>query len=553
MKISSIHKEQIVFLLVLTALNLWQASTLPLIDDEAYYWVWSKHLAWGYYDHPPMIALFIKIGYWFFSSMLGVRLLSAAIGVLFFLIWIKILQPKTLAENRLLLALFGSTLIFQGLGFIATPDAPLLLFGSYFLWKWKNFVEKQNFLNSVLLGISISLAMYSKYHAAVLIFFVALPFVKFLKNKWFWLSLALALLLFVPHLLWQYNHDWASVRYHLFERNRKETSGIPFARWLIGLLIIANPLLLCFYGKSLAKLRSNELWTKSLLWVGWGALIFFGIVAITKRVQPQWNLIIYLSVVPITYLFYKNRKNVWVFNLSAGYVAVIFIARLMLLQPYFIAKTPMYKLKEFVNDAYEVNQGIAVFERYQKAALYNFYTQDTAVSIQVYTHRESQYDLWDENQSLLQGKEITFFGLEPTSSYFILDESGKSEYYTTISNFHSYPKIQCTVSPVVFNSADDSSQTMEIVWKNPYDKNLTPAKDSNLEAGVLFADSKTLEPKSFIPFFESVEIPANGTAESTLSVKIPALETGTYRSYIVLKSCGISGKIISNEMITHVE
>jgi 4-amino-4-deoxy-L-arabinose transferase-like glycosyltransferase len=33
-----------------------------LTADEAYYWMWSKHLAFGYYDHPPMVALVIRAG-----------------------------------------------------------------------------------------------------------------------------------------------------------------------------------------------------------------------------------------------------------------------------------------------------------------------------------------------------------------------------------------------------------------------------------------------------------------------------------------------------------
>jgi hypothetical protein len=34
----------------------------PLAFDEAYYWQWSKNLAWGYYDHPPLIAFMIRAG-----------------------------------------------------------------------------------------------------------------------------------------------------------------------------------------------------------------------------------------------------------------------------------------------------------------------------------------------------------------------------------------------------------------------------------------------------------------------------------------------------------
>src|SRR5664279_2164938 len=64
------------FLLVLWGiLNLLQAWLTPLNDDEAYYWMYSKYLAWGYFDHPPMIALMIRIGYSFFHNELGVRLI----------------------------------------------------------------------------------------------------------------------------------------------------------------------------------------------------------------------------------------------------------------------------------------------------------------------------------------------------------------------------------------------------------------------------------------------------------------------------------------------
>ena len=55
-------------------LNLFQATTTGLLDDEAYYWVYSRFPDWGYFDHPPMVALLIKAGYTIFANPLGVRL-----------------------------------------------------------------------------------------------------------------------------------------------------------------------------------------------------------------------------------------------------------------------------------------------------------------------------------------------------------------------------------------------------------------------------------------------------------------------------------------------
>ena len=70
-------------ILVLILVRAMVAGFTPLSYDEAYYWLWSKHLASGYYDHPPLIAFVIRAGTALFGdTSWGVRfvpwLLSAA-------------------------------------------------------------------------------------------------------------------------------------------------------------------------------------------------------------------------------------------------------------------------------------------------------------------------------------------------------------------------------------------------------------------------------------------------------------------------------------------
>src|ERR671913_413816 len=55
-------------------LGLIQSIFTELQDDEAYYWMFSKYLDWGYFDHPPMIAVLIKLGTTFLSGELAVRI-----------------------------------------------------------------------------------------------------------------------------------------------------------------------------------------------------------------------------------------------------------------------------------------------------------------------------------------------------------------------------------------------------------------------------------------------------------------------------------------------
>ena len=62
-------------------INLLQAKFTNLHYDEAYYWLYSKVLSWGYFDHPPMIAVSSKIGDLLSHTTLGLRIIPVIIGV----------------------------------------------------------------------------------------------------------------------------------------------------------------------------------------------------------------------------------------------------------------------------------------------------------------------------------------------------------------------------------------------------------------------------------------------------------------------------------------
>src|ERR1700752_3214538 len=85
-------------ILALVALRVLAGAVTPLTFDEAYYWTWSKHLAGGYYDHPPMVALVIRAGTTLAGDTpLGVRLVSILLGL-----------PMSYAVYRTMAILFGS-------------------------------------------------------------------------------------------------------------------------------------------------------------------------------------------------------------------------------------------------------------------------------------------------------------------------------------------------------------------------------------------------------------------------------------------------------------
>src|SRR6201996_6272353 len=115
-------------ILALVAMRLVAAAWTPLTFDEAYYWMWSQHLAGGYYDHPPMVAYVIRAGTLLAGDTeLGVRLVSILSAL-----------PMSYAIYRSAAILFGGarvaatsaillnvTMMASVGTLIVTPDAPL--------------------------------------------------------------------------------------------------------------------------------------------------------------------------------------------------------------------------------------------------------------------------------------------------------------------------------------------------------------------------------------------------------------------------------------------
>src|SRR6266567_4593414 len=157
-----------VMILALVALRLGAAAWTPLTFDEAYYWMWSKHLAGGYYDHPPMVAVVIRLGTLIAGDTeLGVRLISILLAL-----------PMSWAVYRATEILFGSrraaasatillnvTLMAAVGTLIVTPDAPLLVASSFVLFFLAKVLETGRGAWWLAVGVAVGVALLSKYTA----------------------------------------------------------------------------------------------------------------------------------------------------------------------------------------------------------------------------------------------------------------------------------------------------------------------------------------------------------------------------------------------------
>ena len=193
------------------------AGLLPLSADEAYYWLWSKNLAAGYYDHPPMIAWLIRAGTMLFGDTpLGVRFAGIVLSLpASWFVW----QGAALIlkdANRAALAalLFNLTLMISVELLAATPDMPSVAAAAAFVYFLARVQANGEGHWWLAVGIAGGLGLLSKYSALFLGFGTLIWLVvdarnrKWLVSPWPYLGAGLALLIVTPHLLWQAQHHW---------------------------------------------------------------------------------------------------------------------------------------------------------------------------------------------------------------------------------------------------------------------------------------------------------------------------------------------------------
>jgi 4-amino-4-deoxy-L-arabinose transferase-like glycosyltransferase len=206
-------------ILALVALRLVAAAFTPITFDEAYYWMWSKHLAGGYYDHPPMVAFVIRLGTMIAGDTeLGVRLASILLALP--MSWAVYHAAAVLFGGRQVAAtaviLLNVTLMAAVGTMIVTPDAPLLVASSFLLFSLAKVLETGRGAWWLAVGLAAGAALLSKYTAllfgpAILIWLVAVPKLRrWLISPWLYLGGLVALLMFAPVILWNADHQWVS-------------------------------------------------------------------------------------------------------------------------------------------------------------------------------------------------------------------------------------------------------------------------------------------------------------------------------------------------------
>ena len=389
--------------------NLVQAGFTELANDEAYYHMFAERLAWGYFDHPPVTALLVWAGERLFGGELGVRFFFTVLQPLYLWILWRLIRPADAGRRdaALFVVVSAATLMLQLYGFIAVPDGPLMFTTALFLLTFKWFSENRR-RAWLWMGIAMALMAYSKYHGALVVLFALAANPRQLLRPALYSSGAVALLLLVPHLVWQYEHDWASFAYHLSGRNSVFRPGYV-VEFLANVLVVFNPFFVPLYVQAWRKVKPQTPVGRALKLLPVAFIVFFMLSSLRGYVQPQWVIVSCFGLVCVLFAYARRHPRTRRYVMRAGGVTVgliVLVRLVMIFNPLGIRFEVFNNPESYAAIAAKADGRPVVFRYgYAVAAKYAFYTGGEAYCQPNIRYRTHQWQFRDDDSQFI-GREV---------------------------------------------------------------------------------------------------------------------------------------------------
>ncbi|HEV2393608.1 MAG TPA: glycosyltransferase family 39 protein [Verrucomicrobiae bacterium] len=299
------------------------SGTIELSTDEAYQWLWSKHLALSYYSKPPGIALIQFCGtHLWGDTQFGVRFFSPVLAAIVSLVILRFMAREVGARPGFLLLLIITSAPLMSVGAVLmTIDPPLVACWTLaMIAGWRALQRDGTTSQWLLAGLAAGLGFLCKYSALYLIVCWALFFVVWaparahLRKPGPYLALLIIALCTAPVIIWNSEHGWITVR-HVADSAGLGSPWHPtlrfFSEFLFEEVALLNPI---FF--------AGALWSMAALWRGWrerplelyffctGGFVFLGHLAYSlhSRVLPNW---IAPGVLPIYCLMVCYWERRW--------------------------------------------------------------------------------------------------------------------------------------------------------------------------------------------------------------------------------------------------
>jgi len=285
--------------IVLVLARFVAGTLLPLSADEAYYWLWSRHLAWGYYDHPPLIAFAIRAGTAMFGeTAFGVRLIGLLCSVIASIaVWrAGAILLKNEKSGGYACLFFNLSLMVAIEAMAATPDALALATSSLFVLALAKVEESGRGAWWLAAGAAAGLGLLAKYTT----FFLGAGALVWLladakQRRWFftvwpYAGALIAALIFAPNLHWNQTHNWMTFAFQFGRLGEGHFTLRYLAEFLAAQIGLATPFIFVLAVMGIFKRGQTSLLAPALIWP---SIAYFVIHSLHDRVQGNWPSFLY--------------------------------------------------------------------------------------------------------------------------------------------------------------------------------------------------------------------------------------------------------------------
>jgi len=307
-----------IFISALIFLKIYSALTLNLFEDEALYWMWSLNPDPSY-SYITLIA--IKLSSLIFSSDTEavVRFPALFSNVILIFLLIKISKELGYGNSEtlyLILIFFSVPFVTIYTSFIS-PDTFLLVFTTAVYYFWLKLITSNNLLYYFYSGLSMGLAVMSKYQGAILfLVFILILIINRKKNHYnirglIILSVTFALTI-SPVIIWNFTHEPVWLEYYLFTNADKTSGGIfeLIPAFFLSQLSVLLPLIFVLFiyavflliKKSSADSRFGLLKLSCFI-----TFAFLFISSLSGKIKGNWFFVIYIPLILMIPYFYNNK------------------------------------------------------------------------------------------------------------------------------------------------------------------------------------------------------------------------------------------------------
>ena len=407
------------------AFRAWLAALAPVTADEAYFILWGKVPALGYYDHPPMVGWLLAPLLAFSDAPWLLRLPAVVVPALLALgVRATLLAWFGRDEARASLAGLAVLLVPMNVwNVLVTTDTPLMLFTVASMLAFVRGVQTDSkgwFLGA---GVLLGLAFLSKYFAVLLgLSFLVWTFLE-RKPKAFLLVFAGALPFGLLNLYWNYEACWCNVMFNAV--NRHDDAGLSWTTPLLyaaALAYLAAPLLWCAWRERARVVWPADPARRALVFAWLVPFLIFAALSPVKRIGLHWLLSFLPALALSVALAVDVRRLAFAVRLFAAF-AVLHVSALLIaaaLPPDTWKQTRLYPRLVFPGRVEELLavtaphlQGAALAaDSYAAAALLAYHARRPVPVFGVGTSHARHDDIATDWRSLA-GKDLVILRREP--------------------------------------------------------------------------------------------------------------------------------------------